>query len=80
VIYIIYVSEGERAERVIAVVVHKSTVRSVVTKMVCRDRFIALNLKALHVRLTLICVTKSSAKHSKMFIINRMYHFKIHVL
>ena len=44
--YIIYFSEGERAERVIAVVVHKSIMRSVVTKMVHRDRIIALKLKA----------------------------------
>lgn len=46
VIYIIYFSEGERAERVIAEEVRTSIVRSVVTKMVCRDRIIALKLKA----------------------------------
>ena len=37
---------GERAERGIAIVVHKSVVRSVVKKIVCNDRIIVLKLKA----------------------------------
>ncbi|PNF38692.1 hypothetical protein B7P43_G17852 [Cryptotermes secundus] len=44
--YTMYYSGGERAERGVAVVVHKSEVRSVVKKIVCNDRIIALKLKA----------------------------------
>jgi len=42
----VYYSEGERAERGVAIVVHKSIVRSVVKKIVCNDIIIALKLKA----------------------------------
>ena len=41
-----YYSGGERSERGVAIVVHKSIVRSVVKKVVCNDRIIALTLKA----------------------------------
>ncbi|PNF29711.1 hypothetical protein B7P43_G12560 [Cryptotermes secundus] len=50
--YTVYYSGGERAERGVAIVVHKSVVRSVVKKIVfgtatvCNDRIIALKLKA----------------------------------
>ena len=44
--YTVYYSGGERAERGVAIVVHKSIVRSVVKKIVCSDRIIALKLKA----------------------------------
>jgi len=44
--YTVYYSEGERAERGVAIVVHKSIVGSVVKKIVCNDTIIALNLKA----------------------------------
>ena len=40
-----YYSGGERAERGVAIVVHKSVLRSVV-KIVCNDRIIAIKLKA----------------------------------
>ena len=40
--YIVYYSRGEQAEKVVAVVVHKSIVRSVVKKIVCNDRIIAI--------------------------------------
>jgi hypothetical protein len=39
-------SRGERTERGIAILVHKSIVRSVVQKNVCNDRITALKLKA----------------------------------
>jgi hypothetical protein len=42
----VYYSGGERAERDVAIVVHKSVVWSVVKKIVCNDRIIALKLKA----------------------------------
>jgi hypothetical protein len=43
--YTVYYLGGERAERGVATVVHKSVVRSVVTKIVCNDRIIAIKLK-----------------------------------
>ena len=43
--YTVYYSGGERAERGVAIVVHKSIVRSVVKKIVCNDTIIALKLK-----------------------------------
>jgi hypothetical protein len=44
--YTVYYSEGDRAERGIAKVVHKSIVKSVVKKSVYSDRIIAVKLKA----------------------------------
>ena len=41
-----YYLGGERAERGVAILVHKTIVRSVVKKTVCSDRIIALKLKA----------------------------------
>jgi hypothetical protein len=46
---------GERAERGVAIVVHKSIGRSVVTT-VCNDRIIALKLKAELVNILLVRV------------------------
>ena len=43
---LVYYSGGEWGERGVAIVVHKSIVRSVVKKIVCSDRIIALKLKA----------------------------------
>lgn len=44
--YIVYYSGGKRAERGIAIVMQKSTMRSVVIKTVCNDRISALKIKA----------------------------------
>ena len=41
--YTVYYSGGERAESSVAIVVHKSVVRSVVKKIVCNDRIVAIN-------------------------------------
>ena len=41
-----YYSGGERAEKVVAIVVHKSVVRSVVKKIVYNDRIITIKLQA----------------------------------
>ena len=41
-----YYSGSERAERGVAIVVQNSVVRSVVKKIVCNDRIIAIKLKA----------------------------------
>jgi hypothetical protein len=40
--YTMYYSAGERAEKVVAILVHKNIVRSVVKKIVCNDRIIAI--------------------------------------
>jgi exonuclease III len=44
--YTVYYSGGDSAERGIAIVVHKSIVKSVVKKSVYSDRIIAVKLKA----------------------------------
>jgi len=44
--YTVYYSGGERAEKGVAIVVHKSVVRSVVKKIVYNDRIIAIKLQA----------------------------------
>jgi exonuclease III len=44
--YTVYYSGGVRAERGVAIVVHKSIVKSVVKKNVFSDRIIAVKLKA----------------------------------
>jgi hypothetical protein len=44
--YTVYYSGGDRAERGVAIVVHKSILKSVVEKSVCSDRLIAVKLKA----------------------------------
>jgi len=40
--YIMYYTRGKRAETGITIVVHKSTMRSVVIKIVCKDSINAL--------------------------------------
>jgi nitrogen regulatory protein PII len=44
--YTVYYSEGEAAERGVAIVVYISTVKSVAKKIVCSDRIIAVKSKA----------------------------------
>ena len=44
--YKAYYSGGERAENIVAIVVHKSIVRSVVKKIVYNGRIIAIKLQA----------------------------------
>jgi exonuclease III len=54
--FTVYYSGGERAVRGVAVVVHKSIVRSVANDIVCNDRIIALKIKAEPVRILLVQV------------------------
>ena len=44
--YTVYCWGGEGAEKGVAIVVHKSVVRSVVKKTVCNDRISAIKLQA----------------------------------
>ena len=45
-----------QSERGVAIVVHKSVVRSVVKKIVCNDRIIAIKLKAVPVSILIMQV------------------------
>ena len=61
--YAVYYSGGERAERGVAIVVHKSVLRSVVVKVVCNDRIIALKLKAEPVSILIIQVYMPTSEY-----------------
>ena len=54
--YTVYYSGGECAEKGVAIVVHKSVVRSVVKKIVYNDRIIAIKLQAEPVNILMIQV------------------------
>ena len=60
--YTVYYSGGECAERGVAIVVHKSIVRSVV-KIVCNDRIIAIKLKAEPVNILLMQVYMPTSEY-----------------
>lgn len=55
-VYSLYYCRSDRPERGIAIMVHKSVVRSVVKKVVCSDRIIALKVKAQWVSILLVKV------------------------
>jgi len=63
--YTVYYSGGERTERGVAIVVHKSVVRSVVKKIVCNDRIIALKIKAEPVSILISTCQNRSMKMMK---------------
>jgi len=52
----VYYSRGERAEKVVAIVVHKSIVRNVVKKIVYNDRIIAIKLQAKQISILMVQV------------------------
>ena len=54
--YTVYYSKGEKDERGIVIVVHKSRVRSNVKKIVCNDRITVLKIKAELVNILLVQV------------------------
>ena len=62
--YTVLNSGGEQAERVVAIVVHKSVVRSVVKKIVCNDRIFALKLKAEPVSILIMQVYMPTSEYS----------------
>jgi exonuclease III len=57
------IPKGERAERGIAIVVHKSIVRRVVKKIVCNDWIIALKIKAEPVSILLVQVCMPTSEY-----------------
>ena len=61
--YTVYYSGGEGAERGVAIVVHKSAVRSVVKKIVCNDRIIAIKLKAEPVNILIMQVYMATSEY-----------------
>ena len=61
--YTVYYSGGERAERGVTIGVHNSMVRSVVRKIVCNDRVMALKLKTEPVRLLIMQVHMPTSEY-----------------
>jgi len=63
VVIIQYCSRDEQAERGVAIVVHKSIVRSVVKKIVYNDRIIAIKLQADPISILLMQVYMLTSEH-----------------
>ena len=61
--YIVYYSGGERAEKGVAIVLHKSVVRSVFKKIVYNDRIIAIKLQAEPINILMIQVYMPTSEH-----------------
>jgi len=61
--YTVYYSGGERAEKGVAIVVHKSVVRSVVKKIVYNDRIIAIKLQAEPINILMMQVYMPTSEH-----------------
>ena len=61
--YTVYYSGGERAEKGVAIVVHKSVVRSVVKKIVYNDRIISIKLQAEPINILMIQVYMPTSEH-----------------
>ena len=61
--YTVYYSGGQRAEKGVAIVVHKSVVRSVVKKIVYNDRIIAIKLQAEPINILMIQVYMPTSEH-----------------
>jgi len=61
--YTVYYSRSERAEKVVAIVVHKRVVRSVVKKIVYNDRIIAIKLQAEPINILMMQVYMPTSEH-----------------
>jgi exonuclease III len=61
--YTVYYFEGERAEKGVAIVVHKSVVTSVVKKIVYNDRIITIKLQAELIYILMIQVYMPTSEH-----------------
>ena len=61
--YTVYYSGGERAEKGVAIVVHKSVVRSVVKKIAYNDRIIAIKLQAEPINILMMQVYMSTTEN-----------------
>ena len=61
--YRVYYSGGERAEKGVAIVVHKSVVRGVVKKIVYNGRIITIKLQAEPINILMIQVYMPTSEH-----------------
>ena len=61
--YTVYYSRGEQAEKGVAIVVHKSIVRSVVKEIVYNDRITAIKLQAEPVSILMMQVYMPTFEH-----------------
>jgi hypothetical protein len=61
--YKLYYSGGERAEKFVTIVVHKSVVRSIVKKIVYNDRIITIKLQAEPINILMIQVYMPTSEH-----------------
>jgi len=61
--YAVYYSGGEQAEKGVAIVVHKSIVRSVVKKIVYNDRIIAIKVQTEPVSILMMQVYMPTSEH-----------------
>jgi len=61
--YTVYYFGGERAEKGVAIVVHKRIVRSVVKKIVYNGRIIAIKLQAEQISILMIQVYMPTKEH-----------------
>jgi hypothetical protein len=60
--YTVYYYEGERDEKCVAIVVHKSIARSVVKKIVYNDRIIAIKLQAGPINISMMQVYMATSE------------------
>jgi exonuclease III len=63
--YTMYNSGGEKSERGVAIVVHKSIVGSSVKKIVCNDRLIAVKLNGEPVNVLIVQVYMSTSDYGR---------------
>jgi exonuclease III len=61
--FTVYYSGGERAEKIVAIVVHGSIVRSVVKKIIYNDRTIAIKLQAEPINILIVQVYMPTSEH-----------------
>jgi hypothetical protein len=59
----VYYSGGKRAEKCVAILVHKSVVRSVVKKIVYNDRITAIKLQSVSINILMIHVYMPTSEH-----------------
>jgi hypothetical protein len=59
----VYYSGGERAEKGVPIVVHKSVVRNVVKKIVYNDRIIGIKLQAEPINILMVQVYMPTSEH-----------------
>jgi hypothetical protein len=59
----VYYSGGERAEKIVAIEVHKCIEKSIAKKIVYNDRIIAIKLQAVLINILMIQVYMPTSEH-----------------